>query len=111
MVAGYAWLLASAAASTELFAKGGLTIENGIVVNEYLETNRAGIFAAGDAANYPDKISALGYSSAVLLMRSGASHAPAVRRSACPPWRGLPGRAPRINLENANLPIDAFGFM
>ena len=62
MVAGYAWLLASAAASTELFAKGGLTIENGIVVNEYLETNRAGIFAAGDAANYPEKIFVLGYS-------------------------------------------------
>ena len=45
-----------AAASTELFAKGGLTVENGIVVNEYLETNRAGIFAAGDIANYVDKI-------------------------------------------------------
>ena len=41
---------------TELFAKSGLTLENGIVVNEYLETNQAGIFAAGDVANYPDKI-------------------------------------------------------
>jgi len=45
-----------ATAVTELFAKSGLAIENGIVVNEYLETNHAGIFAAGDVANYVDKI-------------------------------------------------------
>jgi NADPH-dependent 2,4-dienoyl-CoA reductase/sulfur reductase-like enzyme len=45
-----------ATAVTELFAKTGLAIENGIVVNEYLETNQAGIFAAGDVANYVDKI-------------------------------------------------------
>ena len=41
---------------TELFAKSGLAIENGIVVNEYLEASQAGIFAAGDVANYVDKI-------------------------------------------------------
>lgn len=40
----------------ELFAKSGLTLENGIVVNEYLETNQPGVFAAGDVANYVDKI-------------------------------------------------------
>lgn len=45
-----------AAPVTELFAKSGLAIDNGIVVNEYLETNQAGIFAAGDVANYVDKI-------------------------------------------------------
>jgi NADPH-dependent 2,4-dienoyl-CoA reductase/sulfur reductase-like enzyme len=45
-----------ATAVTELFAKSGLAVENGIVVNEYLETNHAGIFAAGDVANYVDKI-------------------------------------------------------
>src|SRR4029077_9519524 len=45
-----------ATAVTELFAKSGLAIENGIVVNEYLETNQAGIFAAGDVANYVDKV-------------------------------------------------------
>ena len=45
-----------ATAVTELFAKSGLAVENGIVVNEYLETNQAGIFAAGDVANYVDKI-------------------------------------------------------
>jgi NADPH-dependent 2,4-dienoyl-CoA reductase/sulfur reductase-like enzyme len=45
-----------ASAVTELFAKSGLAVENGIVVNEYLETNQAGIFAAGDVANYVDKI-------------------------------------------------------
>jgi NADPH-dependent 2,4-dienoyl-CoA reductase/sulfur reductase-like enzyme len=41
---------------TELFATSGLAIENGITVNEYLETNRTSIFAAGDVANYVDKI-------------------------------------------------------
>jgi Pyridine nucleotide-disulphide oxidoreductase len=45
-----------ASAVTELFAKSGLLVENGIVVNEYLETNQAGIFAAGDVANYVDKV-------------------------------------------------------
>jgi NADPH-dependent 2,4-dienoyl-CoA reductase/sulfur reductase-like enzyme len=41
---------------TDLFANSGLSIENGIVVNEYLETNQPGVSAAGDVANYPDKI-------------------------------------------------------
>ena len=45
-----------AAPVTELFAKTGLALENGILVNEYLETNQAGIFAAGDVANYHDTI-------------------------------------------------------
>lgn len=34
----------------------GLKVDNGIVVNEFLETNVAGIYAAGDVANYPDAI-------------------------------------------------------
>jgi NADPH-dependent 2,4-dienoyl-CoA reductase/sulfur reductase-like enzyme len=41
---------------TEPVEKSGVTVENGIVVNEYLEAERAGIYAAGDVANYPDKI-------------------------------------------------------
>jgi NADPH-dependent 2,4-dienoyl-CoA reductase/sulfur reductase-like enzyme len=39
---------------SELFTNSGLAVENGIVVNEYLETNQRGIFAAGDVANYLD---------------------------------------------------------
>ncbi|PYU22662.1 MAG: FAD-dependent oxidoreductase [Acidobacteria bacterium] len=45
-----------AAPVTSLFAKTGLAVENGIVVNEYLETRETGVFAAGDVANYPDQI-------------------------------------------------------
>lgn len=41
---------------TEPVEQSGVTVENGIVVNEYLEAERAGIYAAGDVANYPDKI-------------------------------------------------------
>jgi NADPH-dependent 2,4-dienoyl-CoA reductase/sulfur reductase-like enzyme len=32
----------------------GLSIDNGILVNEYLQTSRPEIYAAGDVANYPD---------------------------------------------------------
>jgi NADPH-dependent 2,4-dienoyl-CoA reductase/sulfur reductase-like enzyme len=45
-----------ATAVTELFAKSGLAVENGIMVNEYLESNQAGFFAAGDVANYVDRM-------------------------------------------------------
>ena len=39
---------------TALAASLGLTAEDGIPVDEYLETGVSGIFAAGDVANYPD---------------------------------------------------------
>lgn len=39
---------------TGVFENTGLKIENGIVVNEYLETGIPGIYAAGDVANYRD---------------------------------------------------------
>jgi len=41
---------------SELFTNSGLTVENGLVVNECLETKLPGIFAAGDVANYLDII-------------------------------------------------------
>ena len=39
---------------TETLASSGFKIENGLVVNEYLETGYADIWAAGDVANYSD---------------------------------------------------------
>lgn len=39
---------------TELLAQSGIEVGDGVIVDEYLETNTSGISAAGDIANYPD---------------------------------------------------------
>ena len=39
---------------TEPLLKSGIELEDGVVVNEYLETNRSDILAAGDVASYYD---------------------------------------------------------
>ena len=40
--------------NVDMFENTGLAIQNGIVVNKYLESNMTGIYAAGDVANYYD---------------------------------------------------------
>ena len=54
----------------ELARQAGLLAENGILVDEKLQTSRPEVYAAGDVANYPD---------AVLGMRRRVEHADAAR--------------------------------
>ncbi|MBP6786269.1 MAG: FAD-dependent oxidoreductase [Candidatus Promineofilum sp.] len=70
--------------STALAESIGLMVDNGIVVDEYLRTDRADIFAAGDVANYPD---------AILGGRRRVEHADAARAMGRTAGRNMAGAA------------------
>jgi len=40
----------------DFLISSGIEMDNGVVVNQYLETNQPGIYAAGDIANYQDAL-------------------------------------------------------
>ncbi len=42
--------------NTELAQRAGLQVDNGVVVNEYLQSSHPDIYAAGDVANYLDPL-------------------------------------------------------
>ena len=66
----------------ELARAAGLAVDNGILVDEHLQTTVAGIYAAGDVANYPD---------AILGLRRRVEHADAARAMGRAAGRNMAG--------------------
>ncbi|HEX4275666.1 MAG TPA: FAD-dependent oxidoreductase [Bryobacteraceae bacterium] len=42
--------------ATEIFAKSGLDVSDGVIVDDHLQSSLPDVYAAGDIANYPDNL-------------------------------------------------------
>jgi NADPH-dependent 2,4-dienoyl-CoA reductase/sulfur reductase-like enzyme len=69
--------------NVELAKAAGLEVDNGVKVNEYLQTSAPDIYAAGDVANYPD---------AVLGMRRRVEHEDAANSMGKAAGRAMAGK-------------------
>jgi len=74
--------------NVELAQAAGLQVENGVVVNEYLQTSHPDIYAAGDMANYPD---------AVLKMRRRVEHEDAANSMGKAAGRAMAGKGEKYD--------------
>jgi len=74
--------------NVELAKAAGLQVENGVVVNERLQTSHPDIYAAGDVANYPD---------AVLGMRRRVEHEDAANSMGKVAGRAMAGQGEKYS--------------
>lgn len=97
--------------NTELASAAGLTVENGIVVNEHAQTSDPAIFAAGDVTAFPHPL--FGRILRLETWRHAQNHAIAAAKTMCgdaTPYDDMPWfwtDQLGVNLQVAGLPADA----
>ncbi|MSP05255.1 MAG: hypothetical protein EXR05_08465 [Acetobacteraceae bacterium] len=97
--------------NTELATEAGLTVENGIVVNDRAQTSDPAIFAAGDVTAFPHPL--FGRVLRLETWRHAQNHAIAAAKAMCgdaTPYDDMPWfwtDQLGVNLQVAGLPADA----